>query len=289
MPFFSNFTAIEFKCCMRKKVFLILEVSQKKNDLSWFFDLFLAGLIVLNIIAYILQTVESIDRLHHDLFRNFEYFSVAFFSLEYLLRMWTIVENPNYAHPVKGRIKYAISAMAIIDLLAVLPFFISLGLMDTSYLRVLRLFRLLRLFKMVRYLSALGAMTAVFRQRKEQLFVSIAFILFMLIISSCLMYFAEHNAQPDVFASIPETMWWGVCTLTTVGYGDLYPITPLGKFLGGMITILGVGLFALPTGILASGFSDNLQRKRALEGSQNCPHCGKSTEVNVEENLLNQP
>lgn len=167
---------------MRKKIFDVLEVSKDKYDLSWYFDVFLAGLILLNVLAFILQTVPSLDSQFHIIFRNFELFSVFFFSLEYLLRLWTIVENENFSHSFYGRIKYMVSAMAVVDLLAILPFFLSLGLIDTSYIRVLRLFRLFRLFKMIRYLSALNAMTAVFKQKKEQLIVTIAFIIFMLII-----------------------------------------------------------------------------------------------------------
>jgi voltage-gated potassium channel len=142
---------------------------------------------------------------------------------------------------------------------------------------MVRLFRIFRLFKVLRYVAALAVMAEVIKERKEQLIITLIFILFMLLVSSTLMYYVENGQQPDAFGSIPETMWWGVATLTTVGYGDVYPVTVLGKVLGGMIAILGIGLFALPTGILASGFSERLDAftKNKKQQAMYCPYCGK--------------
>jgi voltage-gated potassium channel len=170
------------------------------------------------------------------------------------------------------------SGMALIDLLSILPFYLDFILplfpIDLRALRILRLFRLLRLFKIARYLKALNIMQAVLRERKEQITVSIMFILFLLVVVSTLMYYAENEAQPDTFSSIPATMWWGIETLTTVGYGDMVPITPYGKLLGGMIAILGIGLFALPAGIFSSGLTEHLHRSGKKKGQKRCPHCG---------------
>lgn len=187
-------------------------------------------------------------------------------------------ENPKYSGR-SGRWRFSVSGMAIVDLLAILPFYV--GLLpsflapDLRFMRAIRMFRLIRVLKIARYLKALNLMQAVFRERKEQIFLSIMFIFFLLIIVSTLMYHLEHDAQPEAFSSIPATMWWGIETLTTVGYGDLVPRTHMGKLLGGMIAVLGIGLFALPAGILSSGLTEHLQRNDKRRAPKKCPHCGK--------------
>jgi voltage-gated potassium channel len=175
---------------------------------------------------------------------------------------------------IKGRFRFIFSVWGLIDLLAILPFFMSFFLTDLGFIRILRLLRMLRLFRVSKYFHALRVIQRVVRDKQEELVLSMVFIIFTLIISSSLVYYAEHEAQPSAFTSIPEAMWWGVNTMTTVGYGDLHPITVMGKFLGGIIAILGVSIFALPTGILASGFAEQIRgqgEKRKLK----CPHCGK--------------
>lgn len=166
--------------------------------------------------------------------------------------------------------------MAIVDFLAILPFFLPVFGLDMRMLRILRLFRLIRLFKIARYVKAIGLIADVFKQKKEELILSLVFTFFLLLLTSSVMYYVENNAQPDSFASIPQTMWWGISTLTTVGYGDVYPVTTLGKFFGGIISVLGIGLFALPTGILASGFASALEKSNVTDKNDGnfCPHCG---------------
>jgi voltage-gated potassium channel len=185
------------------------------------------------------------------------------------------VENPKYGH---SRRKYIFSGMAIVDLLSILPFFVDMALpfieIDLRALRIVRLFRLLRMLKIARYLKALTIMQAVLRERKEQIMVSVMFILFLLVIVSTMMYYVENDAQPEKFSSIPATMWWGIETLTTVGYGDMIPITPYGKVFGGMIAILGIGLFALPAGIFSSGLTEHLRKHEGKRSKTYCPHCG---------------
>lgn len=145
-------------------------------------------------------------------------------------------------------------------------------------LRGLRIFRIFRLFKIARYLNALTLIRKVFAKKKEELVISPFATIFLLLITSTIMYYIENEVQPENFSSIPETMWWGIATLTTVGYGDVYPFTPLGKFLGGIIAIIGVGLFALPAGILASGFSDELSKGKSENNY--CPKCGNKIKTN---------
>lgn len=257
-------------------VFHILSVSDNGiKDLSGKFDAFLLTVIVLNVVAIVLESVPSLYAEYQQWFLWFEYFSVAFFSIEYILRVWSITSDPEYRHPISGRIGFMLTPMAVIDLLAILPFYIAAMGFDLRFVRILRVFRLFRMFKIVRYISALRIIRNVFKAKKEELVISLVFILFILLIVSCIMFYIEKDVPDSPFTSIPVTMWWGVATLTTVGYGDIYPLTPMGRFLGGIIAILGIGLFALPTGILAAGCADEISRTREAENEGICPTCGQ--------------
>lgn len=259
----------------RKSLYRILETSAgKRRGLSLLFNLVLITIITLNAIAIVLHTVPDYSRRFARLFQDFELFSVVFFSIEYVLRVWVCVENDKYHQPFWGRIRYVFSANGIIDFLAIFPFYFSLFATDLGVVRILRLFRIFRLFRISRYSQAYRVIQHVLIDKKEELVLSISFVIFMLIIISSVMYYVEHPAQPNSFSSIPATMWWGVTAMTTVGYGDIHPITPLGKFLGGISAIVGIGLFALPTGILVSGFNEHL-RNRKEPVRRVCPHCGK--------------
>lgn len=242
--------------------------------MSLIFNVVLITIITLNTIAIVLHTVESINLRYERLFRQFEVFSVMFFTVEYVVRVWAIVESDKYRHPVWGRIRYLFSWTAIIDLLAIFPFYFTLFATDLALVRILRIFRIFRLFRISRYSHAVRLIQHVVRDRKEELVLSVVFIGFMLLINSSVMYYVEHPAQPKVFSSIPATMWWGVNAMATVGYGDIHPITPLGKFLGGLTAMMGIMLFALPTGILTSGFLEHLRNQKSTT-QHYCPHCGK--------------
>lgn len=259
---------------LRRRLYLTLEPNEKGGTLERIFEFSLITIIVLNILAIVLDTEVSLRKEYNFFFNAFEFFSLLFFSLEYIARVYSIVENPRFQHPVKGRLNYMRSPMAIVDLLAVIPFYVKFTSVSFTFLRVFRLMSLFRVFKIARYLHALKIFKRVLRDRKEQLVLSFIFILFVLVIISFVMFYAEHDAQPEKFSSIPATMWWGIATLTTVGYGDIVPITTLGKFLGGIFAIAGVGLLALPAGILSSGFFEMLHQKQS-NPSTNCPHCGK--------------
>lgn len=236
--------------------------------------MFLIVLISLNVAAIVMESVEPIRLKYSAGFKAFETFSVILFTIEYVLRLWAANEDARYSKPILGNLRFALTPLAIIDLLAILPFYLPMIGIDLMFLRIMRLFRLFRLFKIARYIKALNIMNQVVKEKRAELLVAIILTFFMLLLTSTLMYYVEHEAQPDRFSSIPETMWWGIATLTTVGYGDIYPITALGKLLGGAIAILGIGLFALPTGILASGFSEHLGSDKASPTT--CPHCGKA-------------
>ncbi|MFT6872290.1 MAG: voltage-gated potassium channel [Roseivirga sp.] len=248
----------------KQKILRTLDKADEKDILSKRFDQFIMGLILLNVTAVIVETVDSIQSEYALVFEYFEIFSVIIFSIEYIIRVWACTAIEKYKHPVWGRLKYMISVEAIIDLLAILPFYLPyiINHADGRIIRVLRLFRLFRIFKMGRYSLAFSLITTVVKKRREELVVTLTLLLIMLIFASTLMYYIENEPGKAGFQSIPETMWWGVATLTTVGYGDVYPITALGKLLGAVIAILGVGLFALPAGIIAGGFESELSGKK---------------------------
>ncbi len=261
---------------LRRRAYALVEpVSEDgiSSRIDWF-DRFIIILIVLNVAAVVLGTLPGVEKAVRVPLHDFEVFSIVVFTVEYVLRLWSCVSNPRYARPVLGRLRLAASPLALVDLLAILPFYIPIILpMDLRVLRAVRVFRIFRLFKLGRYSESLKIIGAVIRSRKSELAVTFFLIFILLVLSSSLLFYAERGAQPEKFSSIPASMWWGVVTLTTVGYGDVYPLTPLGKVFGSIISFLGIGLFALPTGILAAGFLEEFRKKRG--GETICPHCGR--------------
>jgi voltage-gated potassium channel len=235
-------------------------------------DTFIMGLIALNVLAVIVETVPGFAAAYGDAFAAFELLSVAVFTAEYAARIWSAPEDPAYAAPLRGRVRFASRPLIVVDLLAILPFYLASVLpLDLRIVRAFRLIRFFRLLKLARYSQSMRAFARVLREKKEDLVVAGAANLLLLTVASSLMYFAENEAQPEAFSSIPEAMWWGIITLTTVGYGDVTPVTALGKVLGAVVAILGIGLFALPASILASGFIEEATR----EELRRCPHCGE--------------
>jgi voltage-gated potassium channel len=256
---------------LKRRVHKFLEVEADDRGWERATNLALATLIVLNVAAVMLETVEDLRERYGPEFQAFEAVSVAVFSVEYLLRLWTCDADPRF-RGLAGRVRFALRPMALVDLVAILPSLIPGGSLDLRFARSVRLLRLARSLKFARYSQSLQTLGRVIRAKRSELSVT-AFLGFILMIcASSGIYFFEHEAQPKAFSSIPASMWWAVVTLTTVGYGDVFPVTPFGKVLASGIAILGIGLFALPTGILASGFSDELQRRRE---ARMCPHCGQ--------------
>lgn len=262
---------------LRKEVSEILEIRfRKKRGVGFYVNIGLSVLIFLNTVAIILHTVPFIGREYSSLFLDFEVFSVAVFTVEYILRVWSCVERPEYRHFFYGRLKFVFSPWGLIDFLAIFPFFYSYFATDLGFVRILRILRILRLFRVSRYFHALNVIQNVLKAKKEELLLCVSFIVFLLLISSSLVFYVEQSAQPTIFKSIPDSLWWGVNAMTTVGYGDMHPITPFGKVLGGLMAILGVSIFALPTGIIASGFAEQIRGKRTIQGKVACPHCGET-------------
>jgi voltage-gated potassium channel len=269
---------------LKDKAYRILEKAVPGDELyeySRAFDKFILTLIVLNVAAVILETVQTLSLRYGRELRAFEVVSVTVFSIEYLLRVWACTSDPRYRRPLRGRLKFVLSPMALVDLAAILPFYVPMVVrIDLRFIRALRLFRLFRLLKVGRYSDSVRSIGAVLRSKKEELVITVFVVSILLTVSASVMYFVENQAQPDQFSSIPASMWWGMATLTTVGYGDVYPVTPLGKAFAAIIAMLGIGMFALPAGIFASGFEEEIKKRR--EGARICPHCGRSLEEDAE-------
>ena len=249
------------KRTVRRRVFEIVEEAAPGDLASRLFDWFLIVLISSNIAVVVLETVPSLHLKYGTIFHWFEVFSVLAFTVEYLLRLWSAPEHGSLRRlgPVQSRVRYAFSFFALIDLAAILPFYLAFALgLD---LRILRMLRLLRFLKLMRYSAAMMTMQRVIYEERRALGAALLIMLGLLIMASTGMYYAERHAQPQIFGSIPAAMWWGLATLTTVGYGDIVPVTLVGKLIGGVVMLLGIGMFALPIGILATGFTQEVKRR----------------------------
>lgn len=259
----------------KSRIWEILENTKPNDKTGRLDDMFLLSLILLNVLAVILGSVKWIEAEYKFYLDCFEVFSVLVFTIEYLLRMWSCITDPKYSKPIIGRLRYSITFLAIIDLLAVLPFYIPFIILDLRLIRIFRLFRIFRIAKAARYFASLKLLGRVFKAKMEELIITSAVMLILLIVASFLMYVFENHAQPDKFTDIPSAMWWAVATLTTVGYGDIYPVTSEGKIIASIVAIIGIGLIALPTGILGAGFVEEFQKSKMNQQKKFCPHCGK--------------
>jgi voltage-gated potassium channel len=259
---------------IKENLFEIMEGSASSGVYGKAFTFSMTALILSNVAVVALETVASLHSQYSQFFKIFDLFSIIVFTLEYIIRIWTCTAMQNFNTGVKGRINYALTPMAIVDLLSVLPFYLPIFFaLDLRTMKALRLLRLFRIFKLSRYSAAFAMIKEVIRRKKEELALSAFMIFLALMVASSLMYFIEHEAQPEEFSSIPAAMWWGIVTLATIGYGDVYPITPLGKFFGAITALFGIAMFALPAGIFASGFMEQTDKNR--NKSSTCPHCGK--------------
>ena len=259
----------------RHRIYEIIEKSKKGDKASAFFDWLIIILICLNIAAVIIESFDTIHIQYSTYFQFFEYFSVIIFTIEYLLRIWTApYKYPSLNKSWISYLRFIISFMGIVDLCAILPFYLPFIInVNLRYLRIFRLFRLLRVLKINRYNDSLTVIGRVLKKEKEKLVVSLFILFILILLASSLMYQIENSVQPEQFPNIPSTLWWAVSTLSTVGYGDVYPITPIGKVLGGIISILGIGLIALPSGIISSGLINDTGKK--IKSKSRRRHHGK--------------
>jgi voltage-gated potassium channel len=230
-------------------------------------NLFLVILIIVAVVEAVIGTEPAITRGRETLFADLELFIGIIFLAEYVSRLWIAVDIPKFAQYRFPRLRYAVSTVAIIDLLAVLPVLFAFGGAPTLVLRFLRFLRILRLAKLGRTSKAMQHVRDALYERRYEFGLILGLLAITILVSASLLYLAEAEAQPDKFGSIPRALWWAIVTLTTVGYGDAYPVTALGKFFAGIIAISGVMVIALPTGIFASSFTEAMDRKRSSDGS----------------------
>lgn len=251
----------------RQFVFRALETAQGDSGLSRGVDVFLIALIAASVAAVILESIPAFEAQYAAQLSFFEVFTVAVFSVEYLLRLWSSVELESETHrtSMQARIRYMTSFHAIIDVIAILPFYLLvLGLTGSVDMRFLRAVRLLRVLKLTRYSAAMNMVFITFRENGRALSAAFLILLTIMLLAASGMYYFERESQPDDFGSIPAAMWWAFATLTTVGYGDVTPITVGGKIFGALITVVGIGMVALPTSILASGYTQQLKVSTAV-------------------------
>ena len=283
---------------LKKRIFEIISVDDGDDIYSAIFDKFIIFLIIINILIIIAESFRGFSNSIVVIFRHIETFSVIVFTIEYLLRIWTAKYlYPNEKTFFKAMMKYIFSFMALIDLFAILPFFIPFIIpVNLISLRMLRIFRILRIFKIHRYTDALKDIGTVIKNKGTQLISSIIVLFILVIMASVIMFNIETEAQPELFKDVFSSYWWTINAITTVGYGDIYPVTIVGKFLSSIISILSVGFVAIPTAIISTGFMEQIERKQLDEinsqidiSTKNfmehqkikhsdinyCPYCGK--------------
>ena len=250
---------------VQQRILEILESGQKGDRTSRVCDTLIALLVIINIIAVTLESVSDFSTKYADHFYAIEFFSVVIFSIEYLTRLWASAAKNGTEHKIIGssRLRYMLSFSGVVDLVSILPFYLQ-ALFPGLDLRVLRTLRLLRIFKLSNYNTAIEDLfSAVYEERKSFIAALYLFVI-AFVLTSSLIYYAENEVQPEKFASIPDAMYWSLITLTTVGYGDVSPVTWIGKVISVATALMGVSVVALLTGILANAFSNQIARRKMI-------------------------
>jgi voltage-gated potassium channel len=264
---------------MKQLVFCIIERQSKRYLPNIIFEFCISLVIILNVFAIAIETISNLNPLLIRCLRTFEIFSVIVFTVEFLLRIYiSDITHPSNSK-IKSILRFVFSIYGLIDLLAILPFYVPFIIpIDLRFIRIIRLIRFFRILKISRYNSTLKLIGSVIKDKKTELWMTLFVTFLVLIMASFLMYQIEGVVQPDKFPNVFATLWWAIATLTTIGYGDVYPITGLGKLLSGLIALLGIGLVALPTGIISAGFIGKLGETKSTKNKTRCPHCGKEIE-----------
>jgi voltage-gated potassium channel len=248
----------------RRRLFHELEPSHREAGLSML-NRFIVAAVLLSVAFVVAESEPAVHDIHPTLFHAVEVGFGLLFLIEYMARVWVAAEDPRYNDGLKGRLRYAVTPSALLDLLAVTPLFLHVIGAEAYIIRILRVVRVLRLAKLGRFTIATRALSHAVHARRYELLISVGVAIFILVLTSTLMYIVEGHTQPEVFGSIPRAMWWAIATLTTVGYGDAVPHTLPGRILGGITAVTGVGLIAMPAGILAAAMSDAIHTRRAAE------------------------
>ena len=269
---------------LRHRFFLVLEMrSHRDKKAAWAFSWLLTLMVLSNVLAVMLESVPSIEHQYGTRLAFFDMFSVVFFTVEYLLRIWTAAErNPQkHASDIRRRWAYVLSFHGLVDLLAILPFFLQ-ALLPGLDLRFLRVIRIMRILKLSHYSTALEDLLASIYAERDAFISALYLLALSILITSCLMYFAEHALQPDKLGTIPDAMWWSIVTITTVGYGDVTPVSSWGKVIGAFTALSGVFTVALLTGIVASAFATRV-RTHELEFTTEVEELLKDGQVDPKE------
>ena len=249
----------------RRRMSEIVEAGAADDFVSRTYDVVSTLILLINVVVTIAYTFDSVELKYGKALLSIEAVTVAFFAVDYALRLWTApFSRPNYSAP-RATWKYAISFTGLVDLLSFLPYYLPIFFpAGTAVFRLFRVVRIFRLFQINAYYDSLNVITEVIASKRQQLVSSVFIIVVLMVASSLAMYSVEHTAQPEVFSNAFSGIWWAVSTLLTVGYGDIYPITNLGKILSICITFLGVGMVAIPTGIISAGFVDQYSRLKKI-------------------------
>ncbi len=262
IPAYKEFVLANKGRTFRQKVHAVVFPSAYGGSLHTIFDTFIVIWVIVSVMAVILESVQGIHYLLNLEFIVLDAIAVSIFTLEYCLRMYCCVEEPGYQRAVSGRLKMAKSTSSIIDLLAIAPFFLEVFLHHLVDLRFMRVFRLLRLLKLSRYTGATQSLSKVIAREWPVMAASTFIMLLLVVMTASLGFLFEHEAQPDKFENIPQAIYWAVITLASVGYGDISPITPAGRAMTIVLSLIGIGIFAIPAAILSSAFTDQLKRDR---------------------------
>ena len=262
VPAVKEFAELNRGRSFRQKIHALVFVSEYGGKLQSIFDTFIGVWVIVSVAAVVLESVHSVHYLINLEFVILDTIAVAIFTVEYLMRMYACVEEPRFRHGFLGRLKQARSISSLIDLLAILPFFLEILLHSVLDLRFLRTFRLLRLLKLTRYNNSTKILTTVIAREWPVISASAFIMILMVVMTASLGYVFEHEAQPEKFDNIPNAVYWAVITLASVGYGDISPVTPGGRLITVVLALVGIGLFAIPAAIMASGFTDQLRMNR---------------------------
>lgn len=262
IPAYKEFVLANQGRTFRQRVHALVFPSEYGGTLHSMFDTFIVIWVIISVLAVILESVHSIHYLLSLEFLILDAIAVSIFTLEYCLRLYCCVEEPGYQKAVSGRLKLARSTSSIIDLLAIAPFFLEVFLHHLFDLRFMRVFRLLRLLKLTRYTGATTSLSKVIVREWPVMAASAFIMLLLVVMTASLGYLFEHEAQPEKFENIPQSIYWAVITLASVGYGDISPITPAGRAMTIVLAFIGIGIFAIPAALLSSAFSDQLKMDR---------------------------
>ncbi|MBO7440063.1 MAG: ion transporter [Bacteroidales bacterium] len=263
-----------------RSLYHLVDEKNESNKLSKGFNYFLMALIILSVGEMALETDDNIFLPYREYFNIFDFFTVMVFSVEYAIRIMTAHLDPENRGKTRWQSirSYVFSFAGLVDLISILPFYLTFTNIDLRVLRMIRLLRFFRVFKITRYNDSMKLVVDVIKDKSSEIGVIMGLIIIIMIISSFIMFYAEHEAQPEQFPNVLGCLWWAVVTMTTIGYGDVYPVTMVGKIVGSTMALLGIGLVAMPTGIISAGFLEKVNERKEKKLAENKKSDGKTEE-----------